>query len=332
MSEQMNEQQVESALEQAFSGAPVEKPAKVSTRPPEPDEVEPVEAAATDDAEPAGDDAEPAEPEAVEAAPAEVEPEYEIEVDGQRETVRGKEAIKELMQKGMDYSRKSEANARIRDALAAQALQAKMANDFQAAVFNDVTEITALDNQIAEYNKIDWAAAFDSDPFNALKLKEQRDQLRERRSVKAQEVEAKRQQFLQGQAQAVQQRLAAEQSALLAKLPEWRNSEVKAKEQQAIAQNLASNGFNEAEISQLSDHRMLLIARKAYLYDQLQANKAQKVQQVRAAPPVVKPGAQEDKSKAESRDFLKEVRAQGRKGNHAAQQQLVERALGRVFK
>ena len=333
VAEQLSQEAVETALGQAFSDAPVERPAKESARPPEADEPEaPVEAA--DEGEPADEveDVEGDEPADEVAEVVAAEPEFEIEVDGAVEVVRGKDAIKELLQKGRDYSRKSEANARIRDALAAQAMQTKMAQEFQGAVFEDVAQLRAIDQQIQQYAQIDWATAFDSDPFNALKLKEQRDQLREQRAAKVQELDSKRAQFQQGQAQAAQQRIAAEQSALLVKLPEWRNNETRAKEQQSIAQSLMSQGFNEAEVAQLSDHRMLLIARKAHLYDQLQANKAQKVQQVRAAPPVVKPGAQPDKAKAESKDFLKEIRRTGRQNNRHAQEALLEKALSRVFK
>lgn len=332
MVDQVNPESVESALGQAFSDAPVARPVKESTRPPEVDEREEPEAAeAAEAADDAGDDEGQEVEAAAEPAP-EVEPEFEIEVDGQLEVVKGKETIKALLQKSRDYERKSEANARIRDALAAQAMQSKMAQEFQGAVFEDVSSLRALEQQIQQFAQVDWAAAFDNDPFNALKLKEQRDQLREQHNAKAQELEGKRQHFLQGQAQAAHQRLAAESAALVAKLPEWRNSETRAKEQQEIAQSLATQGFNEAEISQLSDHRMLLIARKAYMYDRLQANKAQKVQQVRAAPPVIKPGAQPDKAKAESKDFLKEIRKTGRQNNRHAQEALLEKALSRVFK
>ena len=57
-----------------------------------------------------------------------------------------------------------------------------------------------------------------------------------------------------------------------------------------------------------------------------------KVQQVRTAPPVVKPGAQQDKGKVEARSDLKQFREAGRKGEHRTQEQLLEKMLGRAFK
>lgn len=335
MAEQISSDAIESALENAFSDTPVERPAKESTRAPEPDEV--VEAAADDEAADEtevaeGDEAEDGEEApAVEAAPP-PEPEFEIEVNGSREIVRGNDAIKELLQKGRDYSQKTEQLARARETVIAQAQQQQIAAQFHQVANDAITEIRALDSQLEQYNAIDWSAAFDSDPFQALKLKEQRDQLREKRNVKHQEFQMKREQFAQGMTQVAQQRLASENAAVLAKLSEWRNSETRSKEQREIAKSLESAGFNQAEIDGLVDHRMLIVARKAMLFDRLQSNKAAKVQQARAAPPVIKPGAAPDKGKAESRDFLKDVRKAGRQGNHRAQEMLAEKAFARVFK
>ncbi len=330
MAEPISEQSVESALESAFGNAPA--PQKVPAKETAPAQDAPVDEPAAEAAPVEEAEAEPVE--AAEAEPApEPEPEFEIEVNGARELVRGKDQIRELLQKGRDYSQKTEAVARARDSIIAQAQQQAMAAQFQGQAWEDITAIRALDSRLDEYNKVDWATAFDTDPFNALKLKEQRDQLREQRNAKVAEFQAKRQQFEAGQAQAAQQRLAAEQSALLNKLPEWRNTEQATKEQREIANTLAqSYGFNEAEIAGLVDHRMVMVARDAMKYRMLQANKTAKVQQVRTAPPVIKPGAQQDKGKVEARSDLKQFREAGRKGEHRTQEQLLEKMLGRAFK
>ena len=330
MAEPISEQSVESALESAFGNAPA--PQKVPAKEAAPAQDAPVDEPAAEAAPAEEAEAEPVE--AAEAEPApEPEPEFEIEVNGARELVRGKDQIRELLQKGRDYSQKTEAVARARDSVIAQAQQQAMAAQFQAQAWEDITAIRALDSRLDEYNKVDWATAFDTDPFNALKLKEQRDQLREQRNAKVAEFQAKRQQFEAGQAQAAQQRLAAEQAALLNKLPEWRNTEQATKEQREIANTLAqSYGFNEAEIAGLVDHRMVMVARDAMKWRLLQAGKTAKVQQVRTAPPVIKPGAQQDKGKVEARSDLKQFREAGRKGEHRTQEQLLEKMLGRAFK
>lgn len=337
-----DESAIESALESAFGNNPAPAPAapKPAAAAPAPAPA-PVEAAEPDD-EPveAADDADEADAEPVEAKEAdpapEVEPEFEIEVNGVREVVRGKDAIIAELQKARDYHHKSEANARARDSLIAQAQQQQVLAQFQQIAMADITAIQAIDGQLEQYNRIDWATAFDTDPFNALKLKEQRDQLREVKAQRIQEFQAKREQFQASQAQAARQVFASEQAALLSKLPEWRDSEVATKEQKSIATQLATSyGFNEAEIAGLVDHRMLLVARDAMKWRELQASKPAVQKQVRQAPPVVKPGVAQSaelKAKAEGREIFKEIRKAGRQNDHRAQERLVEKALGRAFK
>lgn len=333
----VSEQSIEAALEGAFGEAPpAAKPAQaqapaaaapeVDEDAPEGDDVE-----AVDGDEPADDDEQEAKPAESDAA---TEPEFEIEVNGQREVVRGKDQIVELIQKGRDYSVKTEAIARARDSLLAQAQQQQVQAAFQREVFGDLTQIQALDAQLEAYNKIDWAAAFDADPFNALKLKEQRDQLREQRQTRAQEVTAKSEQYRASQAEAARRVLASEQGALLAKLPEWRNSDQATKERGNIAKLMAETyGYQMAEIESLVDHRHILVLRDAMKWRELQAKKPEQLKQVRSAPPVVKPGAvSPDKSRAESKDMLKQIRQAGRKSDHRTQEQLATKMFDRVFK
>jgi hypothetical protein len=129
---------LESALEAAFDApaavatkAPLEVQAEPqATEAPEVEEVaseEPVEAAETD----------------VEEAPAPVitEPEYEVEVDGRIEMVRGGDKVKELLQKGLKFGRGSEEVARVREALAAQMQSMQQANQFQQAVVDDISHL-----------------------------------------------------------------------------------------------------------------------------------------------------------------------------------------------
>lgn len=66
-----------------------------------------------------------------------------------------------------------------------------------------------------------------------------------------------------------QQILDAEQTKYSQLIPEWLDESTKQKDTQAIVETLAKVGFNEAEIGTLYDARMISIARKAALYDQI---------------------------------------------------------------
>jgi hypothetical protein len=264
------------------------------------------------------------------------EPEFTIEVDGKTEIVKGADRVKELLQKGMDYSRGTAEVARVREQLIAQSQMAQAAAKFQAEAIGDIAELRALDAQLEQYSKIDWSSAIDTNFVEAMKLQQQRATLKEARDAKLNQLQQKQAQFEKGQADAAQSLRIAEENALLAKLPEWRNSEKAASEKQAIIRNLTSYGYQPAEIAQLMDHRTVLLARDAMKWRELQANKANTVKQVRDAPPVVKPGAAtaqtDPNSKAGFQKFTQEFRKQGRAGNHRAQEDALAKVLARTFK
>ena len=340
---EVTEDGVLGALESAFGDAPA--PAKAPAAPKAaPAPVEAAEpAAASDDSDPEGlltDAVEATEPaevaEGEEAAPV-AEPEFEIEVNGAKEVVKGADKIKELLQKGAHYSRGTEEVARVREALVVQAQQQQAQAAFQQASMPDIIALQQIDARLAEFNAIDWNAAIDQDFVGVMKLQAQRAQLNEMRNAKLNELNAKHQQFQQGQAQAAQQLRAAEESALLAKLPDWRNSDKAQTEKQAIAKTLMdAYGFHPAEVAQLMDHRMVVAGRDLMLLQQLRQNKAERLKQVRDAPPVVKPGAAQaavnPHSKAGFQKFRQELKVQGQKGNHRAQEELLTKAFSRAFK
>jgi hypothetical protein len=325
MPEALSTESIETSLGAAFGGEPVAKPEPIAA--PEPVEVEAapvVEAADTEDA-----------PE-VEAAPEAVadEPEYEVEVDGAREIVRGKDRVHELIQKGLHYGKNSEAVAREREALAASTKQQQVVQHIQQAMSADIASLQALDQQLEQWNKVDLGAMFDTDPFKALQLKEQRDQIRESRAAKFQELQQKAQQADTAFQTVNHQRLAAEEQALIAKLPEWRNSERAKAEVGKITSWLQTQGYSKTESENVGDHRHMLLSRKAYLYDQLMAGKDAKVKQVRTAQPMAKPGAaapqangrvEFNKARAKLREFAT-------KGNTRAQEDMVTRMFNSTFK
>ena len=326
---------LESALNGAFSNAPVEKPAPVSQRQPEPDEVEPL-------IDPEADPADllegaPETEEAPEAKAAEVpeDPEFELEIEpGKPETIP-LSRMKELAARGAKAGRGFEENARVREALLAHGRQVQLNQEFHQAVSGDIASIQALEAQLQPFEKMDWSAAYDSDPFNAMKLKEQRDQLREQRAALIQGFQAKQQQFQAHVKETQQQVLAAESEALLAKVPVWRNPEKAAQEKGEISGALTSHyGFTQGEVAQIMDHRMLLVARDAAAYRKLLANKDAKVKQAREAPATAKPGAvaAQTNGRVEFNKVRGKLRELGTKGNHRAQENLATQLFERAFK
>lgn len=94
------------------------------------------------------------------------------------------------------------------------------------------------------------------------------------------------------QAQQTQARSAEEQTKLLDVLPEWKDPAKAKEEAGAIDGYLQKAGFNDPERNGITDHRIIVVARKAMLYDQLMAQQAQATQRVAKVPPrTERPGA-----------------------------------------
>lgn len=317
---------LEDALGAAFGEAPKADVPK-AVRPPEPDEQEP-----TPESDPA-DLLEGQEPEEVETKP-EAEPEFELEVEPGKPEVWALSKLKEFAAKGAKANRGFEENARVREALQAHVQQVQVQAQFQQAVSADIAQIQALEHQLQQYEKMDWNAAFSNDPFEALKLKEQRDQLREQRAAAVSNYQAKQQQFQAFVQQNTQKALAAENEALLAKVPAWRNAEKRAQEQGEIASALKTHyGFTAQEVDAVMDHRHLLVARDAAAYRKLLANKDAKVKQAREAPATAKPGASvPNNGRAEFNKVRGKIKELGAKGNHRAQENIAAAMFERAFK
>jgi hypothetical protein len=77
----------------------------------------------------------------------------------------------------------------------------------------------------------------------------------------------------------------------MSKVPEWKDAEVAKKEKQEIAAFLLDQGFTKEDLAAASDHRMILMARKAMLFDKGQDKTAIAQKKVLTIPKVLKAGA-----------------------------------------
>lgn len=103
-----------------------------------------------------------------------------------------------------------------------------------------------------------------------------------------------------------------EAAALQEKLPEWRDAKVKETESNAIAEYLMGNGYAAEELSELFDHRALLVARDAMKWRQHQAaQKTLKDKQTREPPRPFKAQASRPNQPEQTR--YQEIRERARK-------------------
>jgi len=235
-----------------------------------------------------------------------VEPEVEAELDeepGEQEeepqtfTVKidGKEVqvpLSELLngyQRQSDYTKKTMEAAEQRKAADAETQKAQQERQQYAGELQRMA--VQLEGVLEQQSQIDWNELRETDPMEFLKqqhLFQQRQALYQKNMSEQQQLA---QQFQHEQAQAHQSYLAEQQDNLLAKLPDWKDDAKAAAEKTAISKFLQEQGFEAEDISSIADHRHVIVARKAMLYDQLMAKANVQAKKVQEAPQrVVKPG------------------------------------------
>lgn len=226
-----------------------------------------------------------------------------VKVDGKEEKVKVREA-RQGYQRAQDYTRKTMELAERRKALEAQTEQ-------YAQLIPVLQErLTAL----AETAKLPDPALRESDPGEyAAQMADYNAVQEQKRAVEAEAARLK-QENAEKTAAAFAEHVRNEMEVLAQKLPAWKDPETAAKEQKLIRRFMLANGYSESEIDMLSDHRAVLLVRKALLYDQQKAKARTKVRPVseRPGPPP------KSKTAVKSTSRLKKLDARAAKGDKDA--------------
>lgn len=248
------------------------------------------EGAAADPEAQANEDAEPVAEE--DAQPDDGSDEVTIEVDGKSVTLK-KSELADAYKNGLrqsDYTKKTMEVAEQRRAAEAEIAQARAEREAYATNLSKMA--AQLEGALEQQSAINWQELLESDPVEYLRQQNLYQQ-RQAAYQKTQQAQAQLMEIAQAeQAQMLQATLAQQQEELLAKLPEWRDASKAKAEKAAIADYLRGQGFEASAINNINDHRAVLMARKAMLYDQMVGKANAAAKKVAAAPQrVVTPGS-----------------------------------------
>lgn len=231
---------------------------------------------------------------------------FTVRVNGKEMQVTREELLRGYSREA-DYSQKTMQLAATRQAVEAENQRIAQERQHYAQQLDTVASILQ-----AQLPAPPDPAKLNTDPFGYVQEKEHYElRVNQLRNVLAerQKAEAAQQQHFQ---QVQQQSLAHARDRLLEAMPEWKRPETAKKEQRQVAEYLRTIGYADAEISQASDPRAIVMAKKAMLYDRLQAERPKIEQRVGAAPKMVRPGSSgpaPDKTKT----LVKQIRAGGGK-------------------
>jgi len=201
---------------------------------------------------------------------------YTVKVDGEEMDVTADDLIKSYQLERAAQKRLSEA-AEQRKALDAEQTAIEQERQRYA---QGLAQLQAQLTQTAgEPTQEYWDKLYEEDPLEFVKQREaQRDREKAMQVVQ------------QEQAQLIQQHVASEQSKLVERIPEWKDTDVATREKAGLINFAQRVGFTNEELSQVVDSRLVDVLRRAYLYDQLQQEKPVAKKKVAKAPKMVRGG------------------------------------------
>ena len=211
---------------------------------------------------------------------------FTVKVDGKEVEV----TLDEL-QKGysrtQDYTRKTQQIAEVRKHAEAE-LQAVRAEREQYAHL-----LGALEAQVQQATQpnIDWERLYQEDPIEWVRQREVMRENQEKNAAIQSEKQRLSQLSQQEQMQHHQMVLQHEQEALVAAIPEWKDSKKAAAEKAMLVQFGQKAGFSPDELKNVLDHRAVVLLRKAALYDQMVSKRGQIKPVTNNGPRPAKPGA-----------------------------------------
>ena len=262
----------------------------------ETEEVEEEESEVADD-----DESEESEEEEVEDEDETESTVYTVKVNGQDVEVSEDELIKGYSRQ-QDYTQKTQQLAEYKRQMdaAAQGMQQEIAQTQQMrAQYVDALS-TAIDTNYAhlqQYANVDWETLKSQDREEYLTKRDDYRQAQEG----IQELQAKAQQAQQQQQQEMQvqhqQMLQEEHSKMVSILPEWNDPDTQRAIAKTISEFALTKGYTQEELSQLVDHRSILVLMQAKAYEDMTRKQHEiRAKKVKNKPNVVKTKAKREKA------------------------------------
>jgi hypothetical protein len=220
--------------------------------------------------------------------------------DGTRITVA---ELKKGYGREADYTRKTQELAEQKKAVESRQTQLSQHEQFFTQAAEHAVRVAR-----AFMPKPPDASLRDSDPVEYFLQKDRYDRAEAHvRSLEsAQAAQADRAAHEQGEL--IRDHLATQQKLLIDKVPEFRSEKARrAFWDEALAVAHAHYGYSADEMSQVHDHRLMLVLKDALAYRRLQASKPKAEAKVKEAPPVAQPAKRPTRNEREAQRFNEQV-------------------------
>ena len=231
---------------------------------------------------------------------------YVVKVDGADVEVSLDELVSGYSRQS-DYTKKTQELSEQRKQLEAYAQQAQ-AEIQQTQMFRQQyvdAASQAIQNQYSQLQSLentDWERLKLEDREEYLTKRDEYREIQSNIQREQQGVQQAMHQQEQEQAHMMQQTLAEEHAKMVEIIPQWADPKIKAEIAGGLRDFALSKGFTSDEVSQLADHRSVLILLQAKAYEEMQSKTQNiKAKKTKNKPKVAKSGKGTDKKESASR-------------------------------
>ena len=226
--------------------------------------------------------------------------------------------LKDALLRQSDYTRKTQEVAEQRRLIETQAQEVQRTVQLQQATIQEQAHLMAIDQQLAQFQALDWDNLISTDPQQAMRLQHQLQSLQGMRGQVTARINQVAQEQSETQRQSAAKRLESSSKAIASEIKGW--SEESARDTAEYIKQHERLGITESDFARLNSGEYgpvpIIWAHKARLYDQLMA-KAQTKPKTPAQEPVptvkAKAPAGKDPERMSTEEWMRHREQQTRK-------------------
>ena len=210
---------------------------------------------------------------------------FTVKVDGKKVSVTLDE-LQNGYQRFSDYSRKTQQIAEVRKQVEQETQAIRTEREQYAQLLG------ALQTQLQSSEpQVDLERLYHEDPIEWVRQKEVMREKQEKLGAIQSEQQRLYQVSQYDQQRAMEAQLASQQEALMAALPDWKDPKKAKAEKALVIESAKAAGFTDEDLKSVYDHRLVLLLRKAALFDQMVSKRQGIKPVVNNGPRTAKPGA-----------------------------------------
>lgn len=215
---------------------------------------------------------------------AELETESTDEPDEEETEYEGKKyklpkELKEALLRQADYTRKTQEVAQERRQVEQERQRFQQEQQVHQANLNEIANIAAIDQQLAQFAQVNWQALADSDPVQAMKLDRQMRDMQAQKAQLVSTVTQRQQQFGHWQQQQAAMQMEEGQRVLQREIPGW-NRELAGK----LSEYGKARGYPEGFLSSVMSPQFVIDLYQSYQFNELRKKATTKPKPVQDKP------------------------------------------------